>query len=126
MLERGHGLRVEIGLGRRSKRRGDVVGESPHEGADGSALEAAGGGDDGGFDGQGLLRQPRLEPGLELLEASLQLLDWVLLRRELGHHYPRFALLHLQRTWIGLGDGLTEDGVSSLGSGTAGSRLGRG
>ena len=96
LLERGHGLRVERGLRRGSWHRGrDVRGEGTHDGSDGSALNTAGGSDNGGLDRQRLLGQPRLEAILQFLELELNELNWVLIGKQFGHHHSLFTLLLL-------------------------------
>lgn len=101
LLERGHGLRVEGGLRRRGGHRGrDVAGESTHDAADGGALSTACDGDDGCLDRQRLLGQPAPEASLKLLEASLQLLYWVLvLVRKHGNHGTPLSLFHFTSIW---------------------------
>jgi hypothetical protein len=96
LLERGHGLRVERGLRRGSWHRGrDVRGEGTHDGSDGSALNTAGGSDNGGLDRQRLLGQPRLEAILQFLELKLNELNWVLIGKQFGHRHSLFTLLLL-------------------------------
>lgn len=101
LLERGHGLRVEAGLRRRGGQRGrDVAGESTHDAADCGALSTACNGDDGCLDRQRLLGQPAPEASLKLLEASLQLLYWVLvLLRKHGNHSTPLSLFHFTSIW---------------------------
>ena len=55
LLERSHGLGTKISLRRSGNGRSSVVGESAHESTNGRTLSGAGGGDDCGFNRQGLL-----------------------------------------------------------------------
>jgi len=93
LFKRGHGLRVERGVGRRGgKGGGGVGGEGSHEGPDGGALGGAGGGDDGGLDGEGLLGEPQFEAILQFLETRLDLLYGILTLRR--HHNSLLPLFH--------------------------------
>jgi len=93
LFKRGHGLRVERGVGRRGGKGGGGIGsDGSHEGADGGTLGGAGGGDDGGLDGERLLGEPEFEASFQLLETRLELMQGILSLR--CHHNSLLSLLH--------------------------------
>ena len=78
LFKRSHGLRAESRVRRWSESSGSVAGESTHAGTHHSALSGAGGGNDGGFNGDRLFGEPKLDTVFDVFKACLNLGDWVL------------------------------------------------